>query len=90
MTAEADTDTLYLDEVVQTWWDQDPSKVPHETGGLLRMYRAGFTGTKMVQMFEIHPVALAQRLQKDVDLEHTAHHMGRPIHDARIKRGKRL
>lgn len=57
---------------------------PHETGGVLRMHRAGKTGAELMKLLRLRGTKLMNQMQKALDDEAEAHCAGRPIHDALI------
>lgn len=62
---------------------------PHETRGVLRMHRAGWTGAMMCKAFGIAQPNLTSQLRDGLDEEGSAAAAKRPIYDARVPRGTR-
>lgn len=61
-------------------------RAPHETAGVLRAQRAGYTGKELMNMFRLRGTALMRSLQNAMDAESQAYAVQLPIHDARAKR----
>ena len=72
----------------RNWDPNDPmlksSLAPHETGGVLRMHRAGKTGAELMKLLRLRGTKLMDQMQRAMDAESAAHRAGRPIHDALI------
>lgn len=62
---------------------------PHETRGVLRMHRAGWTGVMMCKLLGIAQPNLTSQLKDAIDEEGSAAAAKRPIYDARVPRGTR-
>lgn len=61
----------------------------HETRGVLRMHRAGWTGVMMCRMFGIAQPSLTREIKDALDEEGSAAAAKRPIYDARVPKGTR-
>lgn len=59
----------------------------HETGAVLRMQRAGFSGLGISTTLKMSPGMVMSKLSQQMGEEGTAHRRQRPIHDALIKKG---
>lgn len=60
---------------------QSPT-APHETAGVLRIYRTGMPGGDIAKLFRYRGLKLMRLMQRAVDEEQRAFQMDRPIHDA--------
>lgn len=58
---------------------------PHETGGLLRMYRSGFGGKHMMRVLRMRGPEVMIELRHNLDAESEATEADVPIHDEQIK-----
>lgn len=65
----------------------DP-KAPHETAGVLRMFRNKIPGPEIAEMLKIDPEELQGMLRCAMDAESSAARRNVPIHDGSI--GKRF
>ncbi|AJD82487.1 hypothetical protein SHEEN_69 [Mycobacterium phage Sheen] len=54
---------------------------PHETGAVLRAYRAGKSAAWVAQNFKMSPYRIMQELRTQMGEENTAHRQNRPIYD---------
>lgn len=62
---------------------------PHETRGVLRMHRAGWTGVRICGLFKIAQPNLTSQLKDALDEEVCASAAKRVIYDAQVPRGTR-
>lgn len=62
---------------------------PHETRGILRMHRAGWTGARMSEILGIAQQSLKLQIKDALDEEGCAAAAKRPIYDARVPKGTR-
>lgn len=61
---------------------------PHETAGVLRLNRAGYLGTEIMELTGMRATVLVAALQQAMEDENEAHRQGRPIHDSLIEEEK--
>lgn len=62
---------------------------PHETRGILRMHRAGWTGSRMCELLGMAQRSLTSQIKDALDEEGSAAAAKRPIYDARVPKGTR-
>lgn len=75
-------------------WDPNDVRLkskyaPHETGGVLRMQRVGFTGSEMTKMFRVSPAKLMSDIRNQLNAEDDASKRNKPIHDGSKSKGIR-
>ncbi|AGK87545.1 hypothetical protein M045_gp66 [Mycobacterium phage HINdeR] len=59
----------------------------HETGAVLRMQRAGFSGLGISSTLRMSPGLVMAKLSQQMTHEQEAHRRQLPIHDALVKKG---
>ncbi|AEK07344.1 hypothetical protein PBI_MYXUS_73 [Mycobacterium phage Myxus] len=52
---------------------------PHETNGVMRVHRAGFTGNELRQQLKMKPMAISKALSRAMDEEQVAAKQSRDI-----------
>ncbi|QGJ88375.1 hypothetical protein SEA_DREAMTEAM1_67 [Mycobacterium phage DreamTeam1] len=52
---------------------------PHETNGVMRVHRAGYTGNELLKLLKMKPMAVSKALSRSMDEEGTAAKQNRDI-----------